>query len=159
MYEAVMLIEKASIRSKKRIEIGAPYREILRVSEEEKVSLIVSGRQKKGVVGEIFIDSNTDKVIRYGKLPVYVQKYPAICGGDKSACERYCSRIFERVLYPTDWSDCATAALRYLKGLKNAGLEQVVVALVMDEKAMSQHPADKFKEFERIEREKLLKVQ
>ena len=159
MAEAMEIVETAGLRPRKRIEVGVPYREILRVAEEEDVSLIVSGRQKKGVLGEIFIGSNTDKVIRYGKVPVYVPKYPAICGGDKSACERYCSRMFERVLYPTDWSDCATAALRYLKGLKNAGVEEVIVAHVMDEKAMSQHPADKFKEFERIDREKLRKVQ
>ncbi len=76
-----------------------------------------------------------------------------------AACKRYCATPFDRVLYPTDWSDCAAAALRYLKGLKNAGVEEVVVAHVMDEKAMSQHPADKVKEFERIDREKLRNVE
>ncbi len=159
MAEPAGMIEQAGLWAKKRIEVGVPYREILRVAEEEGVSLIVSGRQKKGVIGEIFIGSNTDKVIRYGKFPVYVPKYPAICGGDKAACDRYCTTPFDKVLYPTDWSDCAAAALRYLKGLKNAGIEEVVVAHVMDEKAMSMQPAEKVKEFERIDREKLQKVE
>ncbi len=159
MDEAVELIEKAGLRAEKRIVVGVPYREILRIAEEEKVSLVISGRQKKGVLGEIFIGSNTDKVIRYGRVPIYVPKYPAICGGDKAACERYCATPFDRVLYPTDWSDCAAAALQYLKGLKDAGVKEVVVAHVMDEKAMSQHPAEKVKEFERADRQKLQQVQ
>ncbi|MCL5421148.1 MAG: universal stress protein [Nitrospirae bacterium] len=155
MDEAVNKIEGSGLKAKKRIEVGVPYREILRVAGEETVSLIVSGRQKKGVVGEIFIGSNTDKVIRYGDIPVYVPKYPAAFGADKEACQRICKRLFTRVFYPTDWSDCAQEALRYLKGLKEAGVEDVIVAHVMDEKAMKLQSSEKFKEFERVDKEKL----
>ncbi len=155
MDEATPIIEEAGIRAKKRIEVGIPYREILRVAKEEEVSLIVSGRQKKGILGEIFIGSNTDKIIRYGDFPVYIPKYPAIFGADREACKRFCERFFSRVLYPTDWSGCAAEALRYLKALKEAGVEEVIVVHVMDEKAMKLQPLEKFKEFERIDREKL----
>jgi len=155
MSEAVMTIENAGMKGKKRIEVGVPYREILKVADYEKVSLIVSGRQKKGVIGEIFIGSNTDKIIRYGNIPVYVPKYPACFGADTETCKRFCEMPFNRVLYPTDWSDCAKEALRYLKGLKDAGVEEVIVAHVMDEKAMSMQSPEKFKEFERADKEKL----
>ena len=155
MVEAVSMIENAGVRAKRLIKVGVPYREILEAADEEKVSLIVSGRQKKGIFGEIFIGSNTDKVIRYGNVPVYIAKYPASFGGSKEACARYCTTPFGRVLYPTDWSDCAKEALRYLKGLKDAGVEEVTVAHVMDEKAMKLQSPEKFKEFERIDKEKL----
>jgi len=155
MDEAVEMIKDSGLVAKKLITVGLPYREILKAVEEESASLIVSGRQKKGVLGEIFIGSNTDKVIRYGKAPVYVPKYPAAFGGSKEVCARYCTAPFRRVLYPTDWSDCAQEALRYLKGLKDAGVEEVVVAHVMDEKAMKLQTPEKFKEFERMDREKL----
>jgi len=159
MEEAVKIIEKAGLRAKKRIEVGLPYREIIRVSEEEAVSLIVSGRQKRGLLGEIFIGSNTDKVIRYGEVPVFVFKYPASFQEiGREECERICQRLFKRVLYPTDWSDCARVALRYLKGLKGAGVEEVIVAHVMDEKAMRLQPPERFKEFEKEDRERLEQV-
>jgi len=158
MDEAAGMIRDEGLVAKKLITVGVPYREILKAAADEKVSLIVSGRQKRGVMGEIFIGSNTDKVIRYGNVPVYIPKFPAVFGGSKEACARYCATPFSRVLYPTDWSDCAAAALRYLKGLKNAGVEEVVVAHVMDEKAMSLQPPEKLKEFEKIDREKLEKV-
>ena len=90
MAEAIKRIEQAGLKAKQRIEVGIPYREILRVANEEAVELIVSGRQKKSTLGEIFIGSNTDKVIRYGKLPVYIPKYPAVYGGDEAACKKYC---------------------------------------------------------------------
>jgi len=155
MDEAAGMIEQAGLQAKKLVEVGVPYREILRVAEQESVSLIVSGRQKKSVLGEIFIGSNTDKVIRYGNIPVYIPKYPGIYSEDKELYKKFCETLFNRVLYPTDWSDCAGEALRYLKGLKNIGVEEVVVAHIMDEKAMSLQPPDKFREFERIDKEKL----
>ncbi len=155
MNDAVRLIEDAGLVAKRLITVGVPYREILKTAEDEKVSIVVSGRQKKGVLSEIFIGSNTDKVIRYGKSPVYVPKYPAAFGGSKEMCVQYCAAPFRKVLYPTDWSDCAQEALRYLKGLKDAGVKEVIVAHVMDEKAMKLQPSEKFKEFERIDGEKL----
>jgi nucleotide-binding universal stress UspA family protein len=158
MNEAVRVIEQAEIKAGTRIVVGYPYREIINTADQEKVSLIVSGRQKRGVLGEIFIGSNTDKVIRYGKVPVYVPKFPGIYSEDKQLCKRICENLFTRVLYPTDWSDRAEEALRYLEGLREAGVEEVVVTHIMDEKAIGLLPHDKLEEFEEIDREKLEKV-
>ena len=155
MDEPVRLIEDAELMAKKRIEVGVPYREILKVAKEEEVTLIVAGRQKRGLLGEVFIGSNTDRVIRYGNIPVHILKYPAIFGADKETGKWFCERMFRKILYPTDWSDCAREALKYLKAMKNAGVEEVVVAHVMNEKAMRLQPSEKFREFERIDKEKL----
>jgi nucleotide-binding universal stress UspA family protein len=159
MQSAASMVEEMGLRPKKRIEVGVPYREILRVAKEEDVSLIISGRQKRSALGEIFIGSNTDRVIRYGTIPVYIPKYPAAFGGSREDCLKYCENPFRRVLYPTDWSDCAKTALKYLKGLKGAGIDEVVIAHIMNEKAMSLQPPDKFREFEKIDRQKLGAVQ
>ncbi len=156
--KAVRLIENAGLKANIRIETGEPYLEILRVAGEENASLIVSGKERKGIPGEIYIGSITDKIIRYGTFPVYIPKYPGLVGEDKDTLERYRQRLFSKILYPTDWSACAREALRYLKGLKKAGVEEVVVAHIMDEKAMKLHTAERFKEFKRIDLEKLAQV-
>ncbi|MEW6110314.1 MAG: universal stress protein [Nitrospirota bacterium] len=158
MTEAEDLIKNTGLKVKSRIEVGVPYRDILRVAKEENVSLIVSGRQKKWLLGEIFIGSNTDKIIRYGNFPVYVPKYPVMFDVDREACERFCERLFRKVLYPTDWSDCARETLEHLKGLKGAGIEEIIIAHIMDEKAMKLQSPEKFREFERIDEEKLEEV-
>ena len=40
--------------------------------------------------------------------------------------------MFKKVLYPTDFSDCATKALEYVKKLREAGAEEVVLVHVID---------------------------
>lgn len=155
MEEASRVVESAGLRATVRVEIGVPYREILRVAEEERVSLIVSGRERKGALDEVFFGSTTDKIVRYGTLPVYIPKCPDIYGADRPNAEAFCRDPFRRVLYPTDWSDCARDAMRYLVGIKEAGIGEVVVAHVMNAKAMNLQPKDKFQEFERLDQEKL----
>jgi len=158
MTDAVKMIEGVGLKAKKIIETGIPYREILRVAAKEKVSLIASGKQKRGIIGEIFTGSTTDKLIRYGGIPVYIPKHPAVFGGDKGKCVKYCEIPFGRVLYPTDWSVCAETALEYIKGLKNNGVEEIITAHVMDEKAMKMLTPKKLKEFWNTDKEKLESV-
>lgn len=156
--EAAAIVEAAGIKVKKRIELGVPYQEILRVAGEEKVDLIVAGRERKGFLGEIFVGSITDKIIRHGATPVYIPKYPGVYGADPKTCEAFCRNPFRKILYPTDWSDCALKALDYVKQFRNAGVEEVVVAHIMDEKAMKLQPEEKFRGFERIDEKKLAQV-
>jgi len=40
--------------------------------------------------------------------------------------------MFKKILYPTDFSDVANSAMAYLKQLKDAGLEEVVIMHVLD---------------------------
>jgi len=59
---------------KARIETGIPLREILRVEEEEKVSLIVIGSHGKTNIKEMLIGSVSEKVVRRAKNPVLLIK-------------------------------------------------------------------------------------
>lgn len=44
--------------------------------------------------------------------------------------------MFRKILYPTDFSDVAGKALGYLKGLRCAGAEEVVVLRVISDKTL-----------------------
>jgi len=155
MEEAAEIVQSAGIQPTMRVELGVPHQEILRVAQEEEVSLIVCGRERKGYAEEIMVGSITDRVVRYGKTPVYIPKCPDIYGASEKTADAFCRDPFRRILYPTDWSECAQNALQYLKGIKDARVEEVVVAHVMDEKAMKLQPEEKFREFERIDHDKL----
>lgn len=73
MEEAVKVAEDAGLKTKEMIRVGLPYKEILKIIEEEPgISIVVSGREKKSPLKEIFIGSNTDRIIRYGNVPVFV---------------------------------------------------------------------------------------
>jgi len=76
--------------------------------------------------------------------------------------------MFKKILYPTDFSDASKKALGYIRQLKQAGLKEVIVLHVIDEReidAIFQHSAVRFedivrsikadakKEMEAVERE------
>ncbi|MBN1276138.1 MAG: universal stress protein [Deltaproteobacteria bacterium] len=44
--------------------------------------------------------------------------------------------MFEKLLYPTDFSDVSKKALAYVKGMQSAGARQVIVLRVISEKKM-----------------------
>jgi nucleotide-binding universal stress UspA family protein len=44
--------------------------------------------------------------------------------------------MFERILYPTDFSEAAKKALPYIIGLKGAGINEVILLYVIDERGI-----------------------
>jgi nucleotide-binding universal stress UspA family protein len=67
-------LEKNGLTVKVRVERGIPFREILRVEEEEGVSAIVIGSHGKTNLEEMLLGSVSEKVIRKSKKPVLVVK-------------------------------------------------------------------------------------
>jgi nucleotide-binding universal stress UspA family protein len=63
-----------NIKARVRIEKGIPFTEILRVEDDEDVSLIIIGSHGKSNVAEILLGSVSEKVIRKAKRPVLVMK-------------------------------------------------------------------------------------
>jgi len=46
------------------------------------------------------------------------------------------SKMFEKILYPTDFSDVSKKALDYIKQLKESGTKEVIVLHVIDERGI-----------------------
>ncbi|MBL7176299.1 MAG: universal stress protein [Desulfobacteraceae bacterium] len=67
-------LKESGFDVKIRIEKGTAFREILKVEEEEEVSVIVVGSHGKGPVTGILLGSVSDKVIRKSKKPVLIIK-------------------------------------------------------------------------------------
>ena len=55
-----------------RVEEGIPLREILRLEDEENISIIVLGSHGRSNIAEMFLGSVSEKVIRKAKKPVLV---------------------------------------------------------------------------------------
>ncbi len=64
--------------------------------------------------------------------------------------------MFEKILYPTDFSDVASKALKYIKKLKESGAREVVVLHVIDVRGTdSVHRFLGEHEFEMLEKKKM----
>jgi len=72
--EISKVLENAGFTVKSVIETGFPSREILDLAEQEAPSIIVIGSHGRSNIGEIFLGSVSDQVIRKCKCPVMVIK-------------------------------------------------------------------------------------
>ena len=70
----VDVLTDAGIGTRIRIEQGLPFREILRVENEEDVSIIVIGSHGKNNIEEMFLGSVSENVMRKSKSPVLIVK-------------------------------------------------------------------------------------
>ncbi|MEA1935948.1 MAG: universal stress protein [Thermodesulfobacteriota bacterium] len=67
-------LKETGFQVKVRIETGFPFSEILRVENEENVSVIVIGSHGMSNIKEILLGSVSERVIRKAKKPVLVIK-------------------------------------------------------------------------------------
>jgi len=67
-------LKRVGFNVKVIMRIGSPFREILRVEDEEDVSAIVIGSHGKSNIKEMFLGSVSENAIRYCKKPVLVVK-------------------------------------------------------------------------------------
>jgi nucleotide-binding universal stress UspA family protein len=68
------VLTDTGIGTRIRIEQGLPFREILRVEDEEDVSIIVIGSHGRSNIEEIFLGSVSENVMRKSKSPVLIVK-------------------------------------------------------------------------------------
>jgi nucleotide-binding universal stress UspA family protein len=72
MKEIEAELRKSGLQVKTRIEKGIPFRDILKVEEEERISVIVVGSHGKSCIAEMLLGSVSEKVIRKSNKPVLV---------------------------------------------------------------------------------------
>ena len=155
---AKMALEGKGLRALTRIEHGNPAEQIASVADDERVELIVMGAQGATAAQELLIGSTAYEVIRRASLPVLLQKFEVVREMGHMKCRQVCERAFERVLYPTDFSDCAEAAYQVVKRLKAAGTREVIVLHVQDARVMNQRSAEQLAEFDANDTERLRKL-
>lgn len=125
------------IRCRWRLELGKPALEIVKVAEEERASVIAIGTHGHGFLRGALIGSVSHDVVRHAPVPVLVLKVNVMGELGATDCAFVCQHIFWRVLYPTDFSDCAVEALSYVKQLRAAGVNDVVVLHVREKHGRS----------------------
>ncbi len=125
-------LENLGLKAKVKVDViteGDIPRAILETAGKEKVNLIVTGARGRSLVQGLLLGSVSLNVLRHAKTHVLVMHYKLIESFDEKPLEKFCLRIFSKVLCPTDFSEPSMAALSFVKGLKGIGevvLEHVV---------------------------------
>jgi nucleotide-binding universal stress UspA family protein len=126
-------LRSEGIGVKSEIFLGSLVAEILKTADKQDVSLIVAGRQKRDILGELFVGSTTDRIIRKSKAPVLVAKYHTLREVEGKVKESFCLDLFRKILYPTDWSPGAERAKAFLSALRQVGALEVVAVHITEE--------------------------
>ncbi len=120
---------------------------IQRVAEDEKISLVAMGARGKSRIQSVLLGSVSRDVLRFGDTHLLIMRYKMLEGQDMA---KYCSRVFAKVLFPTDFSQPAEAALSFLKGIGGIG-ELVLLNVVSKGETDLQIEANESAAKERIE--------
>lgn len=152
---AKMALEGKGLQAQTCVVYGNPAEQIVRVAVDEGVELIVMGAQGATAAQELLVGSTAYEVIRHAITPVLLQKFEVVRELGHVKCRQVCEHVFERVLHPTDFSDCAEAAFQVVKHMKAAGAQEVILLHVQDERAMKHRSPEQLAEFDRRDTERL----
>jgi len=90
---------------------GLPAETLAEIAEKHDVSAILIGSQGKGIIQAATLGSVSGKLLHQTKRPLFLARMDLLKEGNS---EVICQRMFEKVLFPTDFSETAERALDYL---------------------------------------------
>jgi len=125
-------LDKLGIRSIVRLDVitsGEIAEAVVRIARKEEVSLIVTGARGKGLIQRVLLGSVSKGVLQMAGIHVLIMRYRVVDSYKGPNYERFCPGIFTKALYPTDFSDPASAVVPFLKNLGT--LEKVVLLHVI----------------------------
>lgn len=150
-------LEKKGIKVSVSVPMGIPFVEIVELAKKEKVSMILMGSHGKSLVKQMALGSTSDNVLRNTPVPLLIVRLKVIERPGKPV-KLICRKMLRKILCPTDFSDCAWKALRYVKRLGEAGAKEAVVMHVQDVRKRVPEIMKKLPEYDRIDLQALDKV-
>ncbi len=126
-------LRSQGVESKTVVAAGPLVSEIIAIAREEQASLIVTGRRTKGLIGNLLLGSNSDRIIRGSPAPVLVMGQMAANGTEGEAVHEVCYDMFRKILFALDWSEETKRAKDYLRVLRQMGASEVIIVHVAPE--------------------------
>jgi nucleotide-binding universal stress UspA family protein/predicted GNAT family acetyltransferase len=119
---------------------------IIRVAQDENVSLIVIGGRGEGLFFGRILGSVTESVIRRGRIDVLVMHFRGMDKADPGKQEKFCRNVFSHVLCPVDFSKPSRNTVGYLNSL--APVRTITLLHVIAGSATTSHRELQVKEAE-----------
>ena len=112
---------------------------INQIAKEEDVQIVVMGARGRSLISSALLGSSSRNVLRFGDRHLLIMRYRLPGESDLGhvgpkatwvkiaeppeveTMEKYCARVFFKVLVPTDFSQPAEAAISFVKEIGNIG--------------------------------------
>lgn len=148
-------LEAAGFKVKVEIPLGLPASEINRVAGEHHCSLVVAGSHGESLLAEAMSGSAVYAILQNVKLPTLLIRLKITEEGGGRPCRVACEDLFAHIVHPTDFSDAAERAFRYLEHVVRRTKGFVTLLHVQDQTRNRPDLPHKVAEFNRNDRERL----
>jgi nucleotide-binding universal stress UspA family protein len=105
------LLEAQGLKVSVEMPVGLPARTLAELAERQDVSLVLIGSHGKGILRAATLGSVSAKLIQMTGRPLLLSRI-ALLEGER--CSLVCRRLFEHILFATDFSETAERALGYV---------------------------------------------
>ncbi len=153
------ILWNAGFKAEGEIVMGLPEIEIKKQAEEHGCSFIVVEAGYSSMLGEIFLGGIASAVIQTADRPVLVLRFPPRKDGNLECIENWKCGGLQNILFPTDFSDNSERAYEYVRHIAACAGGRVTLLHVQEESRIEPHLRDKLAEFNRIDTERLERLQ
>lgn len=139
--------------------LGKPSVEINRFAVAGNSSIIVAGTHGESITKDILLGSVVHSMLQEATKPILLLPFNVLAETEKERCQVLCGDFFRHVLFATDFSDTADMAFRYLRHIVETTKVETTLYHVQDKARIEPHLKDKLEEFNRVDRERLERLE
>ncbi|MGM0427733.1 MAG: universal stress protein [Thermodesulfobacteriota bacterium] len=153
------LLEDQGFKVTAKMVLGLPHIEIIRQADEHDCSLIVVGSHGRTMASEMLLGGVASAVIQSVTRPVLIVQLRLKDEAGETVCEEVTCDPADHVLFTTDFSDTAERAFTYVEQIVKSGARRVTLLHVQDKGRIYGDLKHKIDEFNRIDRERLERME
>lgn len=149
------ILESAGFRTSVVAEPGVPDKVLPRIATERHCSLLALGSHGSNLANDLFLGGTASEILHQAKLPVLLFRLTNDPCTGRVACLDESPSLVRHIVFATDFSEHAAWAFDYLCDLVARGACRVTLLHIQDAAKLSLHGAERLKEFDRIDRDRL----
>jgi len=153
--EQAAVVRRAGMKAETHMAVGLPSAAIDEMAEYLKVDLVTMCSRGHTLQEAVLLGSVADRFMRIARFPLLLLRCSVLYESGEHRCGIHCARLFEHVLFATDFSDNAAAAFDVLVGLASATSPRVSLVHVQDRTRIEPHLSDRLEEFNKTDSQRL----
>ncbi|MEX0680311.1 MAG: universal stress protein [Balneolales bacterium] len=108
-------LEDAGFKVRTEIFLGKPAHSLVDLADKHNVDLILVGSHGYGTLTSLTLGGVSEKILNLTKRPVLLSRIKTLEHGKEKIVKN--GKLFDQVLFPTDFSDMSELSFGYLKNL------------------------------------------
>ena len=153
------LVEDQGFEVQTQIRPHSPVWEIRQAAGEHPCSLIVIGTHGATLAREVLLGSVAHALLQSAEKPVLLLPFNILAEKDEDRCQVICGDFLRHILFATDFSDVAENAFEHLRNIVETTKADVTLYHVQDKARIEPHLTDKLEEFNRVDLERLHRLE